>query len=80
MKNNYSIAQRHHLDKQHIKLSYITHFYCNQNDPQSVFTLLKEYEKLPSDIREVVEFVIVDDGSPVEYETGEYQQISLGYV
>ncbi|UUE36205.1 glycosyltransferase [Pectobacterium aroidearum] len=70
---SYSTTQRHPLDKQHIKLSYITHFYCNQNDPQSVFSLLREYEKLPLDIREVVEFVIVDDGSPIEYETGKYQ-------
>ncbi len=70
MKEPYVIAARHPLDKQHIKLTYITHFYCNQNNMDSVFSLLRQYEQLPEDIRTVVEFVIVDDGSPIEYDVG----------
>lgn len=55
-------------DKQHIKLSYITHFYFNQKDIATVTHLLREYEKLPADLLDVIEFVIVDDCSPIEYE------------
>ncbi|WP_353613185.1 glycosyltransferase family A protein [Mangrovibacter phragmitis] len=62
------ISGRHLLDKSHIKLSYITHFYCNQNSIDSVVSLLREYEKFPADIIDAIEFVIVDDGSPLEYQ------------
>lgn len=72
MNHEYSAAMRHPLDKQHIKLTYVTHFYCNQNNMESVFSLLRQYEKLPKDIRAAIEFVIVDDGSPISYDTGEY--------
>ncbi|MEQ9882861.1 glycosyltransferase family A protein [Pectobacterium brasiliense] len=72
MNQKYSASVRHPFDKQHIKLTYVTHFYCNQNDMDSVFSLLRSYEKLPDDIRSVVEFVIVDDGSPIDYDVGEY--------
>ena len=54
-------------DKSHIDLTYITHFYCNQKSIDSVVELLREYEKYPSDILDRVEFVIVDDCSPLEY-------------
>lgn len=73
MNPKYSTAARHPLDKQHIKLTYVTHFYCNQSNMDSVFSLLRLYEKLPEDIRTAVEFVVVDDGSPIEYEVGEYE-------
>ncbi|PKH25863.1 glycosyltransferase group 2 [Enterobacterales bacterium CwR94] len=56
------------LDKQHIKLSYITHFYCNQGNINSVTSLLRKYESYPDDVKEAVEFVIVDDGSPIDYQ------------
>lgn len=57
-------------DKQHIKLSYVTHFYCNQKSIESVFSLLRKYENLPLSIRSAVEFIIVDDGSPITYDVG----------
>lgn len=72
MNHEYSATARHPLDKQHIKLTYVTHFYCNQNNMESVFSLLRAYEKLPEDIRTAVEFVIVDDGSPISYDTGSF--------
>lgn len=62
------VASRNPFDKSHIKLSYITHFYCNQDTIDSVVSLLREYEKYPADILDAVEFVIVDDCSPLEYE------------
>ena len=61
------VLERHLLDKSHIRLSYITHFYCNQSSIESVLSLLREYERYPADILDAVEFVIVDDGSPLEY-------------
>lgn len=54
-------------DYSEIKLSYITHFYCNQSDICSVVDLLGRYEKYPDEVKSKVQFVIVDDGSPVEY-------------
>lgn len=59
-------------DKQHIKLSYITHFYCNQDNVNSVFDLLNRYASLPLPVREAVEFIIVDDGSPFQYDIEHY--------
>lgn len=69
---SYSVSHRNKLDKQHIKLTYVTHFYCNQSNVDSVFNLLKQYEKLPYDIKTAVEFVIVDDCSPIEYDIGTF--------
>jgi hypothetical protein len=50
------------------RLAYITHFYCNQNDISTVTRLLERYAAYPEDVRARVHFVIVDDGSPIEYE------------
>lgn len=51
-----------------IRLAYITHFYCNQNDISSVTRLLERYAAYPEEVRARVQFVIVDDGSPIEYQ------------
>ncbi len=59
-------------DKQHIKLTYITHFYCNQQDISEVVSLLREYETMPASVLDYVQFVIVDDCSPLEYEIPEF--------
>lgn len=63
---NYKEINR--VDKSHIRLSYITHFYCNQSDIDSVISLLREYEQYSPDLLDVIQFVIVDDGSPVDYQ------------
>lgn len=55
-------------DYSDLKLSYITHFYCNQNDISSVTRLLERYAAYPADVRAQVQFVIVDDGSPIQYQ------------
>lgn len=62
------IRKRHAADKSHIDLSYITHFYCDQESIDSVVSLLKEYESYPDELLDRVEFVIVDDCSPIEYD------------
>jgi len=55
-------------DKSHINLTYITHFYNNQENIDSVINLLKHYETYDPWILDQVQFVIVDDGSPIKYE------------
>ncbi len=52
----------------HIRLSYITHFYCNQQNISSVYALLEKYAGYPAEVLDQVHFVIVDDGSPITYE------------
>lgn len=62
------INSRHPADKSHIDLTYVTHFYCNQQSIDSVTTLLREYERYSPELLDRIEFVIVDDCSPLEYE------------
>lgn len=50
------------------RLAYITHFYCNQTDISAVTRLLERYAAYPEEVRARVHFVIVDDGSPIEYQ------------
>lgn len=45
-------------DYSHIKLSYVTHFYCDQNDINSVLNLLKTYEKYDHDLLD--ELIIIE--------------------
>ncbi|TDR80766.1 glycosyltransferase family A protein [Paludibacterium purpuratum] len=54
-------------DYSDFRLAYITHFYCNQKDISAVTRLLERYAEYPPEIRARVHFVIVDDGSPIEY-------------
>lgn len=61
------VRQRHRSDKSHIDLTYVTHFYCNQHSIDSVTDLLKQYETYPSELLDRIEFIIVDDCSPLEY-------------
>lgn len=59
-------------DWQHIKLTYITHFYCNQDNINSVLELLEKYAGYPQEILDQVQFIIVDDGSPISYEIPDF--------
>ncbi|WP_156485897.1 glycosyltransferase family A protein [Crenobacter luteus] len=52
---------------EHIKLTYVSHFYCNQSSIDSVLGLLKSYAGFSEELRRQIQFVIVDDGSPVDY-------------
>lgn len=67
-----NILEINRVDKSHIKLSYVTHFYCNQSDIESVTSLLREYEQYSPELLDVIQFVIVDDGSPVSYDIPEF--------
>lgn len=59
-----NIQQR---DKSYINLTYITHFYIDQKNINSVTKLLKEYEQMEPYLLDQIQFIIIDDGSPVEY-------------
>ncbi|AQW86529.1 putative glycosyltransferase, family 2 [Campylobacter pinnipediorum subsp. caledonicus] len=69
---NKNYPNRHQLDASHINLSYITHFYCNQENIDSVISLLRKYEQYSPDLLDQIEFIIVDDGSPIQYEIPEF--------
>jgi hypothetical protein len=56
------------IDKSHIRLTYVTHFYLNQNDVSSLTDLLTRYENYSPDLLDRLQFVIVDDGSPLRYD------------
>ncbi len=57
----------HSKDKSHIRLTYVTNYYLNQADASSIMDLLGRYEKYAPELLDRIQFVIVDDGSPVEY-------------
>ena len=70
-----SLITPNHLiarDYSHIKLSYVTHFYCDQNDINSVLNLLNAYAKYDPELLDIMEFVIIDDGSPLKYEIPDF--------
>lgn len=67
-----AVNGKHPLDMSHIKLTYIAPFYCNQSSIEPVVSLLKKYETYPADLTQQIEFVIVDDGSPIDYEIPQY--------
>lgn len=49
----------------HIGLSYVTTCYFNQTDSSSVLQLLRRYASYAGDLLDRLQFLIVDDGSPV---------------
>src|SRR5215510_1339981 len=49
----------------HIELSYVTTCYFNQTDSSSVVQLLRRYASYSGDLLDRLQFVLVDDGSPV---------------
>jgi hypothetical protein len=53
----------------HIQLTYITHFFCDEQDKwSSIESLLENFASYPSEVLDHTHFVIVDDGSPIDYE------------
>jgi Glycosyl transferase family 2 len=49
----------------HIALTYVTTFYFNQTDSSSVGELLRRYASYSGDLLDRLQFVLVDDGSPI---------------
>ena len=52
----------------HIDLSYVTTFYFNQTDSSSVLELLRRYASYSGDILDRLQFLLIDDGSPIPVE------------
>ncbi|QPI07157.1 glycosyltransferase [Campylobacter concisus] len=48
------------------------HFYCDQNDINSVINLLNAYVKYDPELLDIMEFVIIDDGSPLKYKIPDF--------
>ena len=57
-----------HYDMSHIDLTVVSHFYCNQSSIQTVSDLIAFYSSFPAHVLDRVHFVLVDDGSPIQYE------------
>lgn len=59
-------------DKSFIRLSYVTHFYLNQKDVSAITSLLRRYEAYSPSLLDRIQFVVVDDGSPLTYEIPDF--------
>ena len=55
-------SDTHAQDKQHIRLTCVINYYLNKDSSSSVLDLLSKYSKYPSDLLDVIQFVVVDDG------------------
>lgn len=53
-------------DFSHIRLTYIVHFYFNQQSTAALADLLRRYAGYAADVLDRLQFVLVDDGSPVD--------------
>lgn len=58
----------HTQDSQHIQLSYIIHYYFNQETPDSLIALLRKYESYGAELLDYTHFIIVDDCSPLIFD------------
>ena len=65
---DYSWFDRHPRDRSHIALSYLTHFYVTGDSISPVTDMLERYAAYDGRLLDRIHFVIVDDGSPLEYE------------
>ncbi|HIG90401.1 MAG TPA: glycosyltransferase [Flavobacteriaceae bacterium] len=66
------LSDRHVDDKQHILLTHVIHYYFDQESPSAILDLLSKYSKYSSEVLDVIQFVIVDDGSPLEFNIPKY--------
>ena len=63
-----SADKLHPQDSQHIRLTYIIHFYFDQANPDVLLGLLRKYANYAPDVLDRLHFVIVDDCSPLRFE------------
>ncbi len=63
----------HPLDKQHIRLTYVLHFYFNQATNSALIERLRTYEKYAPNLLDRIQFVVVDDGSPFKFEIPDFK-------
>jgi hypothetical protein len=66
---NISIKQaRPANDKSHIGLSYVTHYYLDQQRPDTVLDLFHRYQRYSPGLLDRIQFVVVDDCSPLRFD------------
>jgi hypothetical protein len=53
------------LDASHIRLTYITHYYLNQDRTETITALLEAYAAYDPELLDRIHFVVVDDASPL---------------
>ena len=56
-----------------IRLTVATHFYLDQENLESVIHLLEQYSSYDVEVLDRIQFVIVDDGSPINYSIPDFQ-------
>lgn len=59
------------------KLSYVTHIYHDQENTEGFDELMRMYEGYSPELLDQIEFVVVDDGSPVPWEPPEDLRLNL---
>lgn len=57
-------TQRNHG---YIALTCVTHVYLNQGNAETLFELLRSYASYPADLLDQIQFIVVDDGTPLDY-------------
>lgn len=67
-----SVEDRASNDKQHIQLTYITHFYFDQKSHRTLTELLDTYSEYDSGLLDKIQFVIVDDCSTLQFDIPTY--------
>jgi hypothetical protein len=68
VRNAVEIIGRMPAGDEHIRLACVTHFYADQKNLDSVFDLFRHYATYDPRLLDLVHFVVVDDGSPLQYE------------
>jgi len=53
------------IDASHIRLTYITHYYLNQDRTETITALLEAYAAYDPELLNRIHFVVVDDASPL---------------
>lgn len=61
----------------HIELTYVLVCYLNQSDTTSLVALLRSYAGYAPDVLDRIQFILVDDGSPLRFEIPEDIDINL---
>jgi hypothetical protein len=66
MKQNTNSTDLLRTDRSHIELAYVMYYYFDQENADSLISLLREYATYPKEILDRVQFIVVDDGSPIQ--------------
>ncbi|MDH5257444.1 MAG: glycosyltransferase family 2 protein [Gammaproteobacteria bacterium] len=67
-------------DKSHIELTIVNHFYFNQQDTSTLDDLLKEYASYSPELLDYIQFVLVDDCSPIEPVIDKSLNLNIRYL